>query len=69
MERPQNQGRNMDRPVPRENASNNRGGQPHSNMRPTNPAPQNRGASPRQENRPHEGASHPQKDSRGPKGR
>ncbi|MGH9516959.1 MAG: YXWGXW repeat-containing protein [Terriglobales bacterium] len=67
--RPQNNGRNMDRPMPRENASNNRGGQPHNNMRSANPAPQNRGAAPRRENRQHESAPHPQKESRGPKGR
>jgi WXXGXW repeat (2 copies) len=69
MDRPQNQGRNMDRPMPHENASNNREGQPHNNMRPANPAPENRGPAPRQENRSHENAPHPQKDSRGPKGR
>jgi WXXGXW repeat (2 copies) len=69
MDRPQNQGRNMDRPMRRENASNNRGGQPHNNMRPANPAPENRGPAPRQENRSREDAPHPQKDSRGPKGR
>ena len=68
MNRPQNQGRNVERPMPHENASNNRGGQPHNNMRPANPAPQNRGAAPHQENRSHE-SGHPQKDSRGPKGR
>ena len=66
MNRPEN--RNMDRPMPRENA-NNRGGQPHNNMRPANPGPQNRGAAPRQENHPHENAPHGQRDSRGPKGR
>jgi hypothetical protein len=69
MSRPQNQGRNMERPMPHENVSLNRGGQPRNNMRAANPAPQNRGAAPRQENRPHENASHPQKESRGPKGR
>jgi len=69
MSRPQNQGRNMERPMPPENASVDRGGQPRNNMRPASPAPQNRGAAPRQENRPHESAPHPQKESRGPKGR
>jgi YXWGXW repeat-containing protein len=67
MDRPQNNGHNMDRQMPRENTSN-RGGQPHNNMRPANPAPQNRGAA-RSENRSHESAPHAQRDSRGPKGR
>jgi hypothetical protein len=63
--RPQNNGHNMDRPMAHENASNNRGGQPHNNMRPANPAPQNRGAAPRQENRPRESAPHPQEGHKG----
>jgi len=69
MDRPQNNGRNMDRPMPHENA-NNRGGEARNNVRPA-PAPrsENRGAAPRQESHPHENAPHPQKDSRGPKGR
>ena len=67
IDRPQN--RNMDRPMPRENA-NNRGGEPRNNVRPA-PAPrsESHGAAPRQENHPHESVPHPQKDSRGPKGR
>jgi hypothetical protein len=74
MNRPQNNARNMDRPTPRENASNNRGGQPRNNMRPANPAPENRGAAHPtafhpENTHPRENAPHPQKDSKGPKGR
>jgi hypothetical protein len=61
MDRPQNQGRNMDRPMPHENASNNRGGQPRNNVRPASPAPQNRGGGQHEQ--------HSQRESRGPKGR
>lgn len=75
MNRPQNNGRNMDRPMPRENG-NNRGGQPRNNVRPA-PAPraENRGAAPRpaayhgENNRPRENSQRPQKEQRGPKGR
>ncbi|HEX3741110.1 MAG TPA: YXWGXW repeat-containing protein [Terriglobales bacterium] len=74
--RPQNQGRSADRPMPRENAYNNRGGQPHNNVRPSNPAPQNRGAAATHptafhpdNNRSHESAPRPQKEGRGPKNR
>ena len=52
--------RNMDRQMARENAPNNRGGQPHNNMRPASPAPQNRGGAPREQ--------HSERESRGPKG-
>ena len=75
--RPQGSARNTDRPMPRENAANNRGGQPRNNVRPENhgPAPraENRGPEPRassyhvDNNHPHESASRPQKEERGPK--
>jgi hypothetical protein len=60
MDRPQNNGHNMDRSMPHENASNNRGGQPHNNMRPASPAPQNRGGAQHEQ--------HSERESRGPKG-
>jgi hypothetical protein len=76
MDRPQD--RNMDRPMPRENAANNRGGQPRNNVRPENPGPaprpENRGNGARpaayhaEGNRPHESAPGTQREQRGPKG-
>ncbi len=72
--RPQNQGRNMDRPMSRENAYNNRGGQPRNNVRPA-PAPEHRGAAEHptafhpENNRSHENAPRPQKEDRGPRNR
>jgi hypothetical protein len=74
--RPDN--RNFERPVPHENAGNNRGGQPRNNMRPDNhgPAPraENHGPAARptafhqESNRPRESAPRPQGEPKGHKG-
>lgn len=69
--RPQNNARNMDRPMARNNA-NNRGGEPRNNMR-SAPAPRGPAERPTafhpENNRSHESASRPQKQERGPRNR
>jgi hypothetical protein len=73
-DRSQDHGR-MDRQMPRDNASNNRGGQPHNNVRMANPAPEHHGpathptAFHQENNRPHDSAPRPQNEGRGPKNR
>jgi hypothetical protein len=73
-DRSQDHGR-MDRPMPRDNASNNRGGQPHNNVRMANPAPEHHGpathptAFHQENNRQHDSAPRPQNEGRGPKNR
>ncbi len=70
--RPQNSGRNMDRPMARENANNNRGGQPRNNVRPA-AAPRAAATRPTayhggENNRPHDNPR-PQREQKSPKGR